>query len=114
MYPFKGGIGGIGGNPLGPNHGDIFIDPLGGGIGGGIGGGNLIGPGQIGIGGGNENNNNRNPPFVPPGARFDPLGPGGHDPDPDHFKPPGGGRGRGRGGFGGGFGGGGFGGGGFF
>merc|ERR1719491_835816 len=98
----------------GNDYGRDDLDPFGGG------GGNLMGPNQIGQQWRNQNNpNNPNanrPPFVPPNARFDPFGPGGMGPGPDHFKPPdqGNGNGFGGGGFGGGFGnggGGGFGGG---
>eukprot|EP01084_Bolivina_argentea_P119008 211077_1 len=95
-----GGRPGIGGVPFG--RGDM--DPFGGG-----GGGNLMGPNQINQQWRNRNdpndpNGNRPNPLVPPGARFDPFGPGRNfpgGPDPDHFKPPGGGFGGGFGGFGG-------------
>lgn len=84
--------------------------PFGGGFGGDLdpfsgGGGNLMGPNQIGQAWRNQNNPQGNrPPFVPPNAKFDPFGPGGMGPGPDHFKPPDGGSGFGGGGFGGGFG----------
>jgi len=91
--------GGRGGIPFGGGYGDRDLDPFGGG------GGNLMGPNQIGQQWRNQNNPNANrPPFVPPNARFDPFGPGGGGPGPDHFKPPDQGHGFGGGGFGGGFG----------
>jgi len=92
--PFGGGFGGD-------------MDPFGGM------GGNLMGPDQIHQQWNNRQNPNNGNIQRPPKAKFDPFGPGGdfpNGPDPDHFKPPGGGRGGfGGGGFGGG-GGGGFGG----
>jgi len=115
-------------DPANPNPNPLFIGggrpgggiPFGGGFGGdmdpfGGGGGNLMGPDQINQQwnrrgrGGNNGNRGGGLPGVPPNARFDPFGPGGQEPDPDHFQPPKRGGGNRRGGFGGG--GGGFGGG---
>eukprot|EP01006_Ploeotia_vitrea_P046463 TRINITY_DN67028_c5_g13_i1.p1 TRINITY_DN67028_c5_g13~~TRINITY_DN67028_c5_g13_i1.p1 ORF type:complete len:261 (-),score=27.15 TRINITY_DN67028_c5_g13_i1:137-919(-) len=90
--PYAGGVPLAGGPPFSVGRGDL--DPFGG-------GGNLMGPesfqgGGVGIGG------RRIDPRRPPGARFDPYGPGPDGggfgpggmgafgvPDPDHMAPPG-------------------------
>lgn len=93
--PLFGGGDNGGGMYVGPNHPmfrDRFQNPDNGGFPGGIGGGGPLGGG----------NNFLPPGAVPPGARFDPIGPGGPFPHPNRggFGGRGGGgagRGRGRG-----------------
>lgn len=79
--------------------GGHFGGGMGGGIGGGMGGGNLMGPrnfmppnrGGHPMRGGPPmfgTGRGRLPPGVPPGARYDPMGPGGVGPDNTIERPP--------------------------
>ena len=88
--PFGGGDQG-GGMIVGPGHPMFQGSPVGGGFGGGMAGFGLPGRG-----------NPYPPGMVPPGARYDPIGPVGPSLGPFGGNRVGGGRGRGRGrGFGG-------------